>query len=211
MKIQNIARLGGNLEGCDCDEILERLTDLEESQCEQCCDCQAIENSLTEIRNEITNIWNKIDEVERFIHISEVVDYLAPAIRPIQGGPNPLYGIGVSVISIGQTFNFWGTGSLNNSVSLANNATYYIIEAGTPTEVPPAKPTKIPELTWYVGEPTIGTLWISDPAHSGGALTMSMPLYFDQTGIYFTTTSSISNLTPSTVFKFTQALILVES
>ena len=238
MKISNIARLGGLMEGCDCNDILQRLAALEEGG----CDCGAIYERLTNIENRltiaeenimnidvrvtniesnVTNIHNDITTINQLIlqlqddvYLSDVIDYLSPQIRPIVGGANPLLGLGVSAIRIGNNYNFWGTGQLANITSLTLGATYYIVEAGQPSEVPPAKPTKIPELKWYQGEPTTGTVWIEDRNHTGGAMLVSMPLMFDETGIYFVATvptGNLANLQPGATFKFTQSLILVNS
>ena len=234
MKIQNIARLGGNLEGCDCEEILQRLTSLEEGQ----CDCEAINQKLTNLENNITGIQNDILDVknditniqanitlieqniayiENAVMLSEVTDYWAPTVRPIAGGANPLFGIGVSAINIGRTYNFWGTGSLSGTSSLILGQTYYIVESGQNPEPSPSPPfpplNKVPELLWYLGEPTTGTLWLEDRNHGGGAMLVSMPLKFDSTGIYFVATvptGNLSGLQPGTTFKFTQSLILVD-
>jgi len=227
MKIQNIARLGGSLTGCDCDEILQRLTaaeegiqDLKDNQwdCTKTEDClnirltnienniTAIQNNVTSIQNEITDIHTKLQTLEQFIMISEVSNYMAPSATTA-----PIQGIGVSAIRVGNTYNLWGTGSLTSagSISLSGGSTYYLLQAGQPTDPNVPILDKMAELLWYVGDPTIGTLWIKDLNHSGGATFYSLPLQFDSTGIYFSVPSgNINNLTPTTTFRFTQALIL---
>jgi hypothetical protein len=97
------------------------------------------------------------------------------------------------VISTGDTYNYWGTETLAQQTSLNNGQKYYI---GTVEQ--------FPELANYQGSPTITTMWIQKP----DGTTQTVPVYFDNTGIYFTPSSSINNLPVGTSFKFTQAMIL---
>jgi len=206
MKIQNIARLGGNLDGCDCADILQRLTQLEENQWDCAKTETCLEQRLTNIKNELTQIHTELANLEQFVMISEVSNYMAPVSVTL-----PIRGIGVSVISVGNTYNMWGTGALTTgaNISLLGGNTYYIIKAGQPSDPDAPVKDKIFELTWYVGDPTIGTLWIKDDNHTGGSVFYSLPLQFNENGIYFTVPSgNINNLTPGTTFRFTQALIL---
>jgi len=172
MKISNIARLGGRMEGCDCDEILRRLTRIE------------------------TNIKN----IEHFVFLSDVTTYRATTT---------FLGATVSVINAGHTYNFWGSGALTSLVTLSNNTTYYLAYSGQPDPfIPPALPNRIPELVWYQGSSTIGTMWIETAA---GAVIATIPLRFDETGIWFRTTTNIGDIPAGSTFKFTQALILVDT
>ena len=200
MKISNRANLRMGSAPCDCDAINARLDNREANAFNQCCDCESIESRLTALEEHVF-------EIEKFVTISEVTDYMAPT-----SVTTPIRGIGVSAIRIGNTYNIWGTGALPGpgSISLNGGTTYYLLLAGTPTDPNAPILDKMYELTWYVGDPTIGTLWIKDEGHAGGSAYYSLPLQFDSTGIYFSIPSgNINNLTPGTTFKFTQALILV--
>jgi hypothetical protein len=109
--------------------------------------------------------------------------------------PN-LTGIGTSVIEIGDTYNYWGIGDLDNSESLQNGQTYYIATAD-----------QFPELADYQGAPTITSLWVQEP----GQEPISVPAYIDNTGIYFHPTNTLNKLDAGTTFRFTQSLILGSS
>jgi hypothetical protein len=78
---------------------------------------------------------------------------------------------------------------------LNNGQTYYIALA-----------SQFPELSFYQGDTTIGTMWVETP----GGIVYTLPLRFDATGIYFRPDTQITNLPIGTTFKFTQALILVD-
>ena len=99
-----------------------------------------------------------------------------------------------AVIHAGFTYNFWGIGALNHVQTLTSGVRYYLITS-----------VQYPELLFYQGDTTIGTLWIETP----GGNVYSLPIRFDSTGIYFTPSSNYTNLPVGTTFKFTQALILV--
>ncbi|MCL2599406.1 MAG: hypothetical protein FWD76_05830 [Firmicutes bacterium] len=216
----NTARIGARSVLCDCQAIEDRLTALEDAQ----CDCTAIEAAITNINNDITsiqntlttvqqsitnieqqittmetyfndqitNIWNEISYIRDFIYLSDV--------RTFPTSNTLINGVSVSVINAGHTFNFWGSGATNQMFSLGNNTNYYIIQQSQ-------IPFMIPELAWYQGDSTIGTLWLE---LAGGGAVYSFPLRFDSTGIYFTTTQSVNNVPVGSMFKFTQALILVD-
>ncbi|MCL2846469.1 MAG: hypothetical protein FWE38_02140 [Firmicutes bacterium] len=164
MKIQNIARLGGNMTGCDCEDILQRLTALEEVEP---CDCEAIDTEL-----------KRLDQATAISGVR------------VRTSPTPqMAGLGASVISIGPTFNYWGSGvKVGNSGNLVQQ-NYYLVT-----------PAEFPELAWYQGSTTISTVWISTESNP-------MPLYINQTGIWFhpTNTMTIPN---NATFNFTQTLIL---
>ncbi|MCL2861813.1 MAG: hypothetical protein FWE22_05330 [Firmicutes bacterium] len=205
MKIKNIARLGGDMTGCDCEEILQRLTDLEENQCEQCCDCEAIENSLTELRNDVTTIQNNITTIQNEItHINEEIIRLDRATeistirrvsRTEQG--NAMQGITTAVLSIGPTYNYWGEGTLDASHGSWGQGTYYLARTSL---------GEFPELLLYQGDPTIGTAWF---ATGGQDTPTATPVFADASGIYIQPRGLNPN--SGTYFKFTLTLILVES
>jgi len=226
MKIQNIARLGGDLTGCDCDEILTRLTALEEGA----CDCEAIANSLTNLENHITNVENDISTINNTItsiqnEIANIKNDItdikkevliienrltlvenAVAISPIRtfmrttGNGIPItdymYGLGVSVLSIGPTYNYWGEGTLGASHSTWGQSKYYLVTNN-----------EFEEFNLYQGEATIGTAWFSS---GGNNVATSIPVYADATGIYINPTTG-TNPNTGTYFKFTLTLILVEA
>ncbi|MCL2796706.1 MAG: hypothetical protein FWD58_01450 [Firmicutes bacterium] len=213
----NIARLGVRGIACDCDAINARLTEIENSL----CDCEAISNSLTELRNDITeiqgdittirqdivnldqkftseieNIWNHIAIIEQSVEISDV----RTVIRNTQNGFPPsdlMFGLGTSVISIGPTYNYWGVGTLSGSHTWTQDTNVYL-----------ATPAEFPELAWYQGNPTMGTVWFQNM--QGGSLTKpeAIPIYFDATGIYIHPTSQMQ-MNSGATFRFTQPLILV--
>jgi len=219
MKIQNIARLGGDLEGCDCEEILQRLTALEEGT----CDCEAIANSLTNLDNRITNIENDITTINNTISniqsdIIEIKEEIVSienrltvvessvAISPVRtfmrttdnGIPvtDYMYGLGVSVISIGPTYNYWGEGALGASHATWGQGKYYLVTNN-----------EFSELSLYQGEATIGTAWFPS---GGNNVATSIPVYADATGIYISPTTG-TNPNNGGYFKFTLTLILVEA
>jgi hypothetical protein len=106
---------------------------------------------------------------------------------------NRIGGAAASVIKTGSTYNYWGTGALNNQVSLGNKQTYYI-----------ATSDQFPELKNYQGTPTTTTMWITYP----DGTTQTTPVNFDSTGIYFTPSSTLNNIPAGSTFRFTQSLIL---
>ena len=135
---------------------------------------------------DLLTLSKKLAEIERSITISDV--------RTRMSTTTVLMGLGASVISIGPTFNFWGVGTLN-----AN-------QAWTQTNIYLVTPVQFPELAWYQGDPTIGTVWFSS---GGTGVPQAMPIYIDSTGIYIRPSNNI-NVNAGTTFKFTQALILVD-
>jgi len=214
-KTTNQARLGTRIAVCDCDNINARLDFLEENQ----CDCGAIderlttiETSITEIQNQIVELNDEITRIEKFIFLSDVTTF---------SDASPFYGATVSVINAGHTYNFWGSGALTSPVTLSNNTTFYLARSGQPTTIPPALPDLIPELLWYQGSSTLGTLWIEGPpvqvspgpppVYAPGPVIATIPLRFDATGIWFRTDYNIGVVAAGSVFKFTQALILVDT
>lgn len=183
-KATNQATLRFGMAGCDCDEINRRLDELEANQCPQCCDCEAINNTLTQIQNDITEINNRLTLVENSVEIS--------GVRCAQSTTTQLLGLGGCVISIGPTYNYWGTGTLTSGTQWSQGSTYYLVT-----------PAQFPELAWYQGEPTISTVWVQ-----WGNSIQSLPIYLDQTGIYIRPANTI-NPGAGATFKFTATLILI--
>jgi len=149
-------------------------------------DLDALENRLDGIDQEIGDLFLQLQSIEDFVRLSAVTEVWS--LSP------DLSGLGVAVINSGYTYNFWGIGTLNHQQTLNSGETYYLIES-----------SQFQPLTLYQGSSTIGTLWIETPASS----VYSIPVRFDGSGIYFTPSTTISNLPVGTTFKFTQALILV--
>jgi len=149
-------------------------------------DFEALEERVSVLEKEIINIHNEIIRIESFIYLSDVEEVwsLTPAMM----------GLGAGVIHSGFTYNFWGIGVLDHVQTLTNGSTYYLVTAA-----------QYEPITYYQGEPTLGTLWIDAP----GSAIRTMPIRFDETGIYFIPTTQLTNLPIGTSFKFTQALILV--
>jgi len=190
--------------GCNCDEILGRLDALEQSICAECCDCDDINNRLTNLETNVANIQTDISNINTRI-TTEVEDLLqrisiiesaveVSDVKTAYSTTSQMLGLGASSISIGPTYNFWGVGTLTSNTQWSQNVRYNLVT-----------PTQFPELAWYQGDPTIGTVWF----RSGGTGTpTSMPIYIDSTGIYIIS-SNTQNVNAGTTFKFTQALILV--
>jgi len=152
------------------------------------CDLADIENRLTIIEESIVDIYEKITIIEGFIYLSDVVQ--------VWSTTPSLSGIGTGIIYSGFTYNFWGIGYLDHSQTLNNGTKYMLMSA-----------SQFPDLQSYQGDTTIGTLWIETPA----GVVYSLPIRFDETGIYFIPSTQMTNLPAGTTFKFTQALILVTS
>jgi len=151
-------------------------------------DLRSLNGRLIGIEQEITDVLSELQSIENFVHLSDVTEIWSLSAE--------LAGAGVAVISSGFTFNFWGIGTLNHPQSLNSGETYYLITG-----------SQFAPLTLYQGDSTIGSLWIETPA---GAV-YSLPVRFDATGVYFTPSTTYSNLPVGTSFKFTQALILVSN
>jgi hypothetical protein len=152
-------------------------------------DLKTMDDRMTEIDGEIVNLFDALEEIERFVHLSDVAQRWAQAPE--------LAGAGVSVIYSGYTYNFWGIGTLNHQQTLNQGQRYYLLESW-----------QYEALTFYQGESTIGTLWIETPPPA--STIHYLPIRFDGTGIYFEPDVTYSNLLTGTAFKFTQALILVD-
>jgi|GEM_PF-4636835 len=164
-----------------------------------CCDLDSalfkvIWDSIASLQQYIDTLETRIHTLETFTELSDITDYVVSDTR--------LPGLGVSVIRNGFNHNFWGTGTVNGSLNLSNNTTYRLITTGAVDD--PANGVCYP-LTLYQGAPTIGTLWIQTTSGD----TYSLPIYFDNTGIYIQMTTSM-NLGTNPTFRFTQSLILVD-
>jgi hypothetical protein len=168
-KITNRAKVFYCPPRCDCEDIERRLTELEKNQCEQCCDCDAI--------------WR---ELERLDHATEI-----SAVRTQMSATQAFRGLGVSVISIGPTYNYWGIGSLTSGSQWSSGTTYTLVTVA-----------QFPELARYQGEATIGTAWVH-----WGSNTQPLPIYADATSIYLVIPNTI-NPSAGATLKFTMTLIL---
>ncbi|MCL2675434.1 MAG: hypothetical protein FWE84_02430 [Firmicutes bacterium] len=162
--------------------------------CPPSCDCEDIENRLTALEEAVTNLRQDIIDINYRISVIESFIYLSDVVEIWSLNPS-LSGLGIGVIYAGFTYNFWGIGALDHQQTLTNGNIYYLI---TSAQYPP--------LTYYQGDTTIGTLWIETPAHT----VYSFPIRFDATGIYFRPDTQLTNLPVGTTFKFTQTLILVQ-
>ncbi|MDR0914346.1 MAG: collagen-like protein [Oscillospiraceae bacterium] len=151
------------------------------------CDCSELQDRIDALEGRIVSLENQITNIIHSITPS--------AVRTVYSDEPALIGIGSSVIQTGSTYNYWGVDTLAAPTSLNNKQTYYI-----------ATTDQLPELKDYQGSPTITTMWIVTPNGN----TYTQPVYFDETGVYFTPSSSLNNLPLGTSFKFTQALILAE-
>ena len=148
-------------------------------------DFQCINNRMITIENNLYDLSKQLQEIEQFLYLSDVTE--------IWSNTQELLGLGVAVIYIGYNYNFWGIGELNSAQSLVSGEAYYLI-----------KGDQYLDLTYYQGDPTIGTLWIEAPNGSAS----KYPLRFDGTGIYIIPNSPLE-LSIGTKFSFTQSLILV--
>ena len=151
------------------------------------CDLSDIFALITKINDEIAIINQKITYVESFVYLSDIVEVWSHTAA--------LSGLGAGIIYAGYTYNFWGIGSLNHIQTINNGTKYILIDS-----------SQYEPLTYYRGDSTIGTMWIETPSGN----TYTLPIRFDETGIYFTSGSQLTNLPVGTTFKFTQALILVD-
>ncbi|MCL2170437.1 MAG: hypothetical protein FWB74_10505 [Defluviitaleaceae bacterium] len=149
---------------------------------------EAIEDRLTNIDNQITSIFEQLFDIEQFVHLSDVSEMWSVAPE--------LLGLGAAVISSGYNYNFWGIGTLNHQQTFMAKSVYYLVTSD-----------QFEPLTYYQGDSTIGTLWIVTPAPMSESF--SMPIRFDETGIYFAPDEELTSLPVGTVFRFTQSLILV--
>jgi len=145
---------------------------------------RCIDTKIFYIEENLLSIANHIDGLEQFLTVSEVTE--------IWSETPELLGLGVAVISIGNSYNFWGIGMLDSDQVLDPGNNYYLIGS-----------YQFSKLSFYRGSRTTGTLWIEDPILG----LMRYPLRFDATGIYFVPSSTM-NLSSGTQFSFTLLLIL---
>ena len=127
----------------------------------------------------------RLEYLEQFLNVSNVI--------VIHSKTAQLLDLGIAVVHSGSTYNIQGIGTLNHVQTLNNGTTYYLI---TSDQYEP--------ITWFIGESVIGTLWVITPS----GVTHNMPIKIDNTGIYFTPSSQLSNLPIGTTFRFMQTIIL---
>jgi len=151
---------------------------------------EQLETKLTAIDGQISDIFNQLNSIEQFVHLSDVIEMWSQMAE--------LSGLGAAVINSGYTYNFWGIGTINHQQTLYQGTVYYFINS-----------SQFEPLTYYQGNSTISTLWIETPAPS--TTIYSLPIHFDETGIYFTPDTTYQNLPVGTIFRFTQSLILVDT
>ena len=144
-------------------------------------------NDSLSLEKKLLDLYEQLYCIEQFLQLSNVTEMWSPTIE--------LSGTGVAVIYSGYTYNFWGIGALDHQQTLNSMTTYYLITSD-----------QYPTLELYQGEATIGTLWVETPFGE----TYSLPVRFDNTGVYFTPYAQLTNLPVGTTFKFTQSLILVD-
>jgi len=148
---------------------------------------ESLENKLTTIEGQISDVASQVDGLEQFVHLSEINEIWSETLE--------ILGVGAAVICSGYTYNFWGVGALSQPHTLVADVDYYIIDS-----------TQFTPLQQYVGDATIGTLWIDTQTTLPD--TFSLPIRFDSTGIYFKLDANY-NLPAGAILRFTQALILV--
>jgi len=221
MRIQNIARLGGSLEGCDCEDILQRLTSLEENQWD-CSKTEAcleerlsniennvsniqnnilnIENDITNIKSTLTDIQNELTLINTEISLLELATEIS-GVRSYKNTSGLMNGLGAAVISIGPTYNYWGIGTLVSSPTWGSTRINLIVPR-LPNPSDPNDEGVFPELFWYQGDTTVSTVWFTE-----GGTSYPLPLFIDATGIYIRPTSTL-HPSAGTTFSFTQTLIL---
>jgi|GEM_PF-683706 len=146
-----------------------------------------VDSRMISINNNMADIMARIQKIEHYLHMSEVTEILS--LTP------ELAGLGAAVIYIGYNYNFWGIGTLIEDVILSEGESYYLI-----------KSDQYEPLTYYQGDPTIGTVWIETPGMSA----KKYPLHFDSSGIYLIPEDDLS-LSAGAKFSFTRGLILVNS
>lgn len=159
------------------------------------------------VDSDITNLYRFVNDLYNFISYSDVHIYTcrdAPffqSSRPgVPGGYVGLtntpddYQYQIGIIWSGFTYNFWLIAPNNPRNDTLNQSRMYLLRADDFVLDNGDKP-----LTWYQGQVTFGTLWVSRGGYT------SIPVMLDNTGIYFDYTSTTTNITN---MKFTQTLIL---
>jgi len=151
---------------------------------------ETMEAKLASIDGQIADIVSRVFTLEEFVEFSDEV--------PMWSQTAELFGLGVTVIYSGHTYNFWGTGALAQTETFLGGVPYYLLEA-----------SQFLPLSYYQGDPTISTLWIETPASP--PLIVSLPVRIDETGIFFVPDVTYAGLPAGTTFRFTQSLILVDT
>jgi len=147
-------------------------------------DC--VDVRLNTIDTYLTEILENIQIVESFVYMSDVTTIMSETPE--------FLGLGVSIINLGYKYNFWGIGALDDDDTLVAGNAYYLITG-----------EQFPPLANFIGDPTIGILWIEDLDER----LFKYPLHYDGNGIYFTPNMTM-NLVAGTKFSFMQMLILIE-
>jgi len=145
-------------------------------------------NLLDEMDARITNIQNQITQIQNDITVSEVttIDSLEPTLR----------GLSMSVLNIGQQYNFWGSGKFSSNATLNNGTTYWIVRNTRADFYPP--------LAHYVGDPTVAIAALM--MTNGNVYTI--PVVVDHQGIRFTPSTQITGITQNCTFNYTLLLFL---
>ena len=141
---------------------------------------------LNTIDTYLAELLQNIQIVESFVYMSDVTTIMSETPE--------FLGLGVSIINLGYKYNFWGIGSLDADDTLVAGNAYYLITGA-----------QFPPLANFMGDPTIGILWIEDLDER----LFKYPLHYDGNGIYFTPNITM-NLVAGTKFSFMQMLILIE-
>ena len=140
--------------------------------------------SVELLLDEICKLQNQIAAINTELEVS--------TLSAVSTRDTTFAGITTSILSQGEKYNLWGSGSTTSGGSLANGQTYYIM---TGSDFAP--------LSYYQGSSSITTMWL----HSGSN-DYSFPLRFDTTGIYFTCPTGGVSFTAGATLGFTQTLIL---
>jgi uncharacterized repeat protein (TIGR01451 family) len=147
-------------------------------------DFNCVQNRMLTVDFDLEDIYYEMRQIERFLYLSEVEEMLSETPE--------MAGLGVAVIFIGFSYNFWGIGALDEEQTFEPSVHYYLMES-----------SQYPAILHYQGETTISTLWIERP---NGAVE-KYPVRFDESGIYITPNAELT-LPQGTKFLFTQSLIL---
>jgi len=167
----------------------------------------ALLERITKLTEEVTILEERVEYLENFTNVSDVVSwtgrntFLPHPTRQRQGLPHNAgggrTGLGVSMISTGATYIFWGTG--RTTINLSNNTRYYLLASGDTDNLENGI-SRV--LSWHQGEPTISTVWLQY-----GDRAEFLPLYIDDTGIYIQTTNNL-NLGSDVTVRFSKTVIL---
>jgi len=144
-----------------------------------------INTRMFTIDNYLMGILQHLQDVERFVHMSDVTIIMSETPE--------FMGLGVSIINLGYKYNFWGIGALDADHTLIAGNVYYLITGA-----------QFPLLANFSGAPAIGILWIENLDEH----LFKHPLHYDGNGIYFVPRITM-NLVAGTKFLFMQMLILI--